>query len=148
MTIDVGTTPRERLTPRQLLKLWETEGGVCCICGFKIDPDKKWLDTLKGEKGFIDEHGRALGLGGSNKLSNRGVAHIHCAKVKTSEQDMPAINKAKAQKRSHLGIAKDVAPIKSAPFKISPRTARNLERGPKSCAGITGVARQYREAGK
>lgn len=145
MTTDVGTTKRERLTPRQLLKLWETEGGVCCICGFKIDPGKKWLDTLKGEKGFIDEHGRALGLGGSNKLSNRGVAHIRCAEVKTREQDMPAINKAKAQKRAHLGIAKHVAPIKSAKFKISPRTARNLSRGPRACAGTGGVARQYQE---
>jgi hypothetical protein len=92
-TIDMGTTPRERLTPSERLAIWEKRGGICCICGNKI-VGKKW----------IDEHGRALGLGGSNDDGNRYVAHIACASIKTREDDMPRIIDAKATKRSHLGI--------------------------------------------
>lgn len=101
--IDVPTTPRKRLTPRQLLKLYEDAGGLCCICGLPIDPGRAWVETLKGEKGFIDEHKRALVLGGGNEIENRGPAHIHCADVKTAD-DMERANKAKAQKRQALGI--------------------------------------------
>jgi hypothetical protein len=124
MTTDVGTEPRKRLTPRQLLKLFEQHKGVCVICGFQIDAGKKWVDTLKGEKGFIDEHGRPLGLGGSNDLSNRGPAHIHCAEGKTVE-DKARINKAKAQKRRHLGIIQPTQKIPSQPFPISDRKKKH-----------------------
>jgi 5-methylcytosine-specific restriction enzyme A len=89
---DVGTTPRKKLTPTQRLKLFEKEKGICCIC------DKK----IKGA--FIDEHKRALGLGGQNDPGNRGVAHPKCADLKTRTEDMPRINKAKAQKKAHHGI--------------------------------------------
>lgn len=141
MTEQVVTTRRERLTPRQLLKLFEDNNGICCICGFKIDADKKWMDTLKGEKGFVDEHRRALGLGGSNKLQNRGVAHIHCASVKTHDQDMPAINKAKDQKMRAIGAVRPVIKIPSAPFPKSERTAN---RQPKSAVqGQSNIARRF-----
>jgi hypothetical protein len=92
VTEDVGTTARKPLTPRQRLKLFEDEKGVCCLCGLKIVGP------------FIDEHKRALGLGGSNDPKNRGVAHPKCAEAKTRGEDMPRINKAKAQKRKQHGI--------------------------------------------
>ena len=68
---DVGTTPRKKLTPRQRLALFERRKGICCICGNKIVGD------------FIDEHWRALGLGGSNDQTNRDIAHKPCAEIKT-----------------------------------------------------------------
>ncbi len=89
---DLGTTPRKPLTPTQRLKLFEDERGLCCICGLKI----------VGK--FIDEHKRALGLAGGNERSNRGVAHPKCAAVKTHDEDMPRINKAKAQKKAQHAI--------------------------------------------
>ena len=101
---DVGTTLRKRLTPRERLALFERERGLCAVCGLKI----------RGK--FIDEHARALGLGGSNDPSNRKIAHPRCAAIKTREQDMPRINKAKAQKRAHHGL--------KAP-KGSPLASRN-----------------------
>lgn len=142
MTEQVVTTRRERLTPRQLLKLFEDNNGICCICGFPIDADKKWMETLKSEKGFVDEHRRALGLGGSNKLQNRGVAHIHCADVKTHDQDMPAINKAKDQKMRAIGAVRPVAKLASAPFARSERSINRQPREP--VAGMTAIARRFR----
>jgi hypothetical protein len=90
---DVGTTERQRLTRSQRRKMWEDHGGICVICKQPIDP----------AKGFIDEHIRALALGGTNDLSNRGPAHKACAAKKTLA-DMAMINKAKAQKDAYLGI--------------------------------------------
>ena len=83
----VGTTKRKRLTKLQRSELHTREGGKCCICGLDLDKAKP----------FIDEHKRALGLGGSNDPKNRGIAHPHCADIKTREEDMPRITKAKAQ---------------------------------------------------
>ncbi len=93
---DIGTTKRERLSPSKRLAIWEMRKGICCICGVRI-VGRKW----------IDEHGRALGLGGSNDDGNRYVAHVSCAAIKTHEEDMPRIVDAKAQKRAHLGIKDD-----------------------------------------
>lgn len=99
---------------------------------------------------FEVDHIIADALGGSNTIENAELLckgdPTKCHDIKTDKSDKPAIAKAYRREAKALGIAKDVAPIKSAPFKISPRTARNLESGPKSCAGITSVARQYREA--
>ena len=89
---DLGTTPRKPMTPTQRLKLFEDERGLCCICGLKI----------VGK--FIDEHKRALGLAGGNERDNRGVAHPKCAEAKTHDEDMPRINKAKAQKKAQHAI--------------------------------------------
>lgn len=119
--IDVSTTERKRLTPSQRLKIFELRKGMCCICSLPI-VGRKW----------IDEHGRALGLGGSNDDGNRYVAHITCAAIKTREEDMPRIVKAKAQKRAHLGLKPaPVRPLSGAPFRPSQRTVDRASRGPK-----------------
>lgn len=91
---DVPTTKRKSLSPMQRLKLFEDHGGICVVCERKIDAGEPW----------IDEHLRALGLGGSNDLDNRGPAHAHCADTKTRTEDIPRIAKAKRQKAKHLGI--------------------------------------------
>lgn len=93
---DLPTTPRKPLTPTQRLKLFEEHKGVCVLCGRKIGAGEPW----------IDEHLRALGLGGSNDWENRGPAHKACAEAKTRKEDMPRIVKAKRQKLSHLGLKK------------------------------------------
>lgn len=96
MTEDVGTTPRKPLSPRDRLAMWERHKGICVTCKMKIDGVReKW----------IDEHVIPLGLGGSNDLSNRGPAHLACAKVKT-QNDVKAIAKSKRVKQRHLGIKK------------------------------------------
>lgn len=134
---DLGTTPRKPLTPRQRLKLFEDEKGLCCICGLKI----------VGK--FIDEHKRALALGGSNDLDNRGVAHPKCAAVKTHDEDMPRIVKAKAQKRAAHGIkAAKGKPIQSAAFAKVEKPARSdrKEKIDKKALAPLPPRRMYRDA--
>ena len=107
MTEDVTTTKRKPLTPAERLKLYEENKGLCGICGLKIYAGEKW----------IDEHMKALGLGGSNDKGNRKPVHLRCAEVKTREEDMPRINKAKAQKKAHLGIKREsTRPMQSRGF--------------------------------
>jgi 5-methylcytosine-specific restriction protein A len=133
VTIDVGTTERKPLTPTQRLKLFEREKGLCCICGLKI----------VGK--FIDEHKRALGLGGSNDPDNRGVAHPKCAEVKTREEDMPRINKAKAQKKAQHGIkAMDGPKLQGAPFTTSARAAKRRQNPKPPLVNNSPIARMWR----
>jgi len=117
---DVGTTPRKRLTPRERLALFERERGLCAVCGLKI----------RGK--FIDEHARALGLGGSNDPSNRKIAHPRCAAIKTRTEDMPRIVKAKAQKRAHHGLKAPKGPALASrndlPAKDAGKASKAHER--------------------
>jgi hypothetical protein len=65
----------------------------CCICGRRIHRhDDRW----------IIEHIRALGLLGRDVNSNCAPAHYACALVKTVEQDMPRIRKARRQARAGM----------------------------------------------
>lgn len=84
---------RKPLTRRQRLEAHDTHGGTCCVCLLPIAP---------GEP-FIDEHIIPLELGGSNDPSNRGIAHIPCAKIKT-KLDQKLIAKASKRRAKHIGI--------------------------------------------
>ena len=86
---------RKPLTRRQRVKAHDLHGGVCCVCQSAIAP---------GEP-FIDEHIIPIALGGSNDRSNRGIAHIACAKVKTA-RDQKMIAKSLRVRAKHLGIKK------------------------------------------
>lgn len=86
---------RKPLTRKQRVDAHDRHGSICCICGLLIPP---------GEP-FIDEHVIPLGLGGSNAQSNRGMAHIPCAKIKT-QQDQNMIAKAIRMRAKFLGIKK------------------------------------------
>lgn len=97
---DVSTTKRKRLSRRQRLALFERYKGLCAVCGNKIVGD------------FIDEHWRALGLGGSNGEDNRVIAHPKCAAAKTKD-DMERINKAKDQKQAAHGIKRERRKLES-----------------------------------
>lgn len=113
MTEDVGTTPRRPLTPTQRLKLFEAFQGRCVLCDRKIEAGEPW----------IDEHLRALGLGGTNAMDNRGPAHKVCADLKTHGQDgdIARIAKAKRQKMRHIGVKTRKGPpipgSKDSPWK-------------------------------
>lgn len=111
---DVGTTPRKPLTPTQRLKLFEAHKGICGICGQQIRSGEKW----------IDEHLRALALGGSNDLENRAPVHVACAATKTAKEDLPRIAKAKRQKMRSLGIKRDGPKIQSRGFEKAEKPGR------------------------
>lgn len=92
MTVPV-IEPRKPLTRNQRAKAHDEHGGTCCVCLLPIAP---------GER-FIDEHIIPLELGGTNDKTNRGIAHIVCAKIKT-KRDVALIAKAKRVRAKHLGI--------------------------------------------
>ena len=84
---------RKPLTRRQRTEAHDRHGGTCCVC---LEP------IPKGEP-FIDEHIIPLELGGSNDQSNRGIAHIPCAKAKT-KLDAKLIAKASRRRAKYLGV--------------------------------------------
>lgn len=136
---DVGTTKRKPLTPTGRLKLYEKHKGICALCSLKIMPGEDW----------IDEHLRALGLGGTNDADNRAPVHVKCAEAKTRGEDMPRINKAKRQKKAALGIKPVKSKlIQSAPFppveekKRSDRTGR-IDKSQLPALGPSNIARRW-----
>lgn len=87
--------PRKPLTRNQRMKQHDEKGGTCCVC----------LLPIPAGEPFIDEHVIPLGLGGTNDQSNRGIAHILCARAKT-KRDLNLIAKAKRVRMKHLGVKK------------------------------------------
>ena len=83
---------RKPLTTKQRVEQFQLHKGMCCVCGGKI---------MVGQK-FIDEHELALAMGGTNDMSNRGIAHVKCATIKTKD-DMGQIAKAKRREAKHIG---------------------------------------------
>jgi 5-methylcytosine-specific restriction protein A len=86
---------RKPLTRNQRAKMHDENGSTCCIC----------LEPIPAGEPFIDEHIIPLALGGTNDMSNRGPAHVGCAKKKT-QRDLQLIAKAKRVRARHLGIKK------------------------------------------
>jgi 5-methylcytosine-specific restriction endonuclease McrA len=118
--IDVGTTLRKSLTPSRRLKVWESTGGQCVLCGRMID----------SRDGWIAEHIRALELGGADDLANLGPAHAACADVKT-RRDHTHAARAKRRKIRQLGATRSRRPLpcgRASPFKrkISGEVVRRL----------------------
>lgn len=114
---DVGTTARKGSSQTKKLAMHERQKGICPLCN---------KEMLSGEK-LIDEHLRALGLGGSNDDSNRALVHATCAYAKTygSDGDLAKIAKAKRQKMRHLGINQPKGrPLTGAGFQKAPPQRR------------------------
>ena len=130
------TTERKPLTKLQRAKLFAEHGGICCVCKLPIDEPKGW----------IDEHIRALGLGGTNDLKNRGPAHFHCAEVKTKNEDMPRIVKAKAQQAAITSKDPGAEPtIKSAGFKKAEKASKITDPFPELPRGGN-ILRRFKSA--
>jgi 5-methylcytosine-specific restriction enzyme A len=93
-------TRRKSFTDAQRLKVYHGADGICHLCGRKIEP---------GEA-FHVEHPKALGLGGTNDLSNLLPAHVDCHAGKT-RQDVAIMRKADRQGKKHLGLKKSRNPL-------------------------------------
>lgn len=109
-------TPRKPLTPKQKLKMFIEHGGMCCICGCKIN----------GVHEAWDEHVDPLWRGGTNDADNRRPAHEKCARVKTSKE---AGEKAKGERiaEKHYG-AKRASSFRKPPGKFNWKSGRYERR--------------------
>jgi 5-methylcytosine-specific restriction endonuclease McrA len=104
---------RRSLNKKQIVELFHRDNGACCICGGKITTSDKWEDVDRSQ--IIDEHETPLALGGTNEMSNRGLAHLICAKGKT-KHDIGNIAKAKRIEAKHIGAKRPKGEIKSRGF--------------------------------
>jgi 5-methylcytosine-specific restriction endonuclease McrA len=83
---------RRRMTPLRRARIFDTHGGVCHLCGLKIQIGEAW-DV---------EHIVALALSDDDSDDNLAPAHVACHRPKTSE-DVARIAKAKRVRAKHIG---------------------------------------------
>jgi len=69
----IAPTKRTKIDKRKAAKLFLLHGGICCLCGVKIN--------AATDKYFI-EHPDALILGGADDDANRKPAHVKCKAAK------------------------------------------------------------------
>lgn len=104
-----SVVPRKALTSRQRLQMFLDAGGMCAICGGRID----------GAREAWDEHMTPLWLGGSNEEWNRKPVHARCARTKTAKE---ATDRAKVRRvaEKHIGAKRSSRPLpggKNSPWK-------------------------------
>jgi 5-methylcytosine-specific restriction enzyme A len=85
---------RRRLSRIQRMRVFDSAGGNCCLCGSPI-ATKLW----------VCEHLTPLAMGGADDESNMGPAHECCADEKTCRE---ALIRAKVyrQRQKHIGVKK------------------------------------------
>jgi 5-methylcytosine-specific restriction protein A len=102
-------TTRRYIGPRERLAIFTAGGGVCYLCGGKIDGVSERWDV---------EHVIALELGGDETKGSDNLkpAHASCHKPKTA-QDAGLIAKAKRREARHFGAIKPRSSLTSRKFK-------------------------------
>ncbi len=84
---------RRSLSTRERVRLFTLHGGICHLCGGRIDGAREAWEI---------EHVLALALGGDDSDENRHPAHVKCHKGKTAD-DVGRIRKADRAKARHIG---------------------------------------------
>lgn len=82
-----------RMSPSRRARIFEAHGGICHICGQKIDGTRERWEA---------EHIVAYALTRDDSDENLAPAHDRCHATKTPE-DVTRIAKAKRGNRKHLG---------------------------------------------
>lgn len=86
-------TRRRTWTAKRRLAVFERDGGLCHICGAKIDGTREAWEL---------EHVIPIALGGDDDESNVRPAHVACHKGK-SAQDAANLAKANRVRAKHIG---------------------------------------------
>lgn len=84
---------RRTISRTERVRIFETAGGICHICGQPIDGVRERWDV---------EHVIPLALGGDDHGENLRPAHVACHAGKTPE-DVRQIAKAKRVAAKHMG---------------------------------------------
>lgn len=93
--------PRKPLSEKQKLRMFIDAGGICCVCGGKIN----------GVLDAWDEHVNPLWLNGDNSAPNRAPAHEKCARTKSAAESTVRA-KVRSVAEKHFGAK----PKKSRPM--------------------------------
>ena len=84
---------RRSWTAKRRLALFEAHGGICHLCGGKIDGTREPWEV---------EHLIPVAMGGEDGEANCAPAHVTCHKVKT-KTDVATIAKANRIRAKHNG---------------------------------------------
>ncbi len=84
---------RQRLSTKQRVECFESAGGICHLCGGKINVGERWEVS----------HDTPLELGGEDTPANRAPAHAKCHRAHTAAVDLPNIARAKRREARHIG---------------------------------------------
>ncbi len=103
---------RKRLSPRDNAKLFEEHGGICHLCGGKIQAGQSWQRS----------HPIPLAAGGPDTRDNWAPAHTKCHAKQTAEIDAPLIAKVRRQYQKHIGATKPKRPWPKRPMSNQWRT--------------------------
>lgn len=85
---------RRSLSTRERARLFNLHGGICHLCGLKIDGAREAWDI---------SHDIPLALGGADDDENRKPAHRKCHRAHTAKVDAPRIAKARRQHARSTG---------------------------------------------
>ena len=85
---------RKSISTRERLRLFNLHGGICHLCGGKIDGAREAWDI---------NHEIPLELGGADDDENRKPAHRKCHQDHTAKTDIPNIARAKRREAKHFG---------------------------------------------
>ena len=99
-------TRRKQMTGLQRAKFFKENGGVCHICGLKIQVGEKWEI----------EHITPFAISEDDSEDNKAPAHINCHKTKTAN-DKAIIAKGKRVQAKHTGAWKSRSPMYKTRFK-------------------------------
>jgi 5-methylcytosine-specific restriction protein A len=110
----MAKTDDAKIPPRVRMRVFDRAKGVCHWCKIVIKaPPETWQA----------DHVKALINGGEHRETNLAPIHDHCHIEKTGA-DVAVKKKVAAVRKKHLGIVTPAQPIRSAPFAISPKTAK------------------------
>ena len=97
---------RRSFSKKDRARIFASANGVCHLCNGAITVGEAWEI----------EHIVAYALTRDNSDENLRPAHKRCHEVKTRQEDVPAIAKAKRREAKHTGAARSKQSIRSAPF--------------------------------
>lgn len=101
---------RRNLSTRDRVKVFNAAGGVCHLCGMKIDAGQEWDVS----------HAIPLAIGGQDDFSNMLPAHRRCHRQHTAQNDAPRIAKTKRQYAMHIGAKQPAGRLQSRGFPKAP----------------------------
>ena len=93
-------TKRRSLSRLARIRIFDSNNGVCSICGGKIQVGERWQA----------DHRLPLALGGEDTEANMWPVHEQCHKDKTAD-DVGKVRKADRQRAKHLGIKRKRKPM-------------------------------------
>lgn len=105
---------RRSFSAKDRLRIFTANGGVCHLCAGQITVGEVWEI----------EHLIAYALTQDNSDENLRPAHKRCHEVKTRQEDVPAIAKAKRRASKHVGAARPAGKLQGRGFPASPKPDR------------------------